>query len=154
MTDIPLASRGTIPADSPLQELGIIVIDHGSRREESNDQLLEYVELLKQHAGYKIVEPAHMEIASPNMAMAMDQCVRQGARYVVIHPWFLGPGRHWREHIPLLAAEAARAYPQLAYVITEPLGLHPGLVKATCDRITDALQQTTAATGNHAGAEN
>ena len=101
-----------------------------------------------------IVEPAHMEIASPNMVMAMDQCVRQGARYVVIHPWFLGPGRHWREHIPLLAAEAARAYPQLAYVITEPLGLHPGLVKATCDRITDALQQTTAATGNHVGTEN
>ena len=154
MTDIPLASRGTIPADPPLQELGLIVIDHGSRREESNDQLLEYVELLKQQAGYKIVEPAHMEIASPNMSMAMDRCVRQGARYVVIHPWFLGPGRHWREHIPVLAAEAAHAHPQLAYVVTEPLGLHPGLLRATCARITDALRQGPADTGNHVEAGN
>ena len=155
MTDTPLASRGTIPADPPLQELGIIVIDHGSRREESNNQLLDYVELLKQRAGYKIVEPAHMEIASPDMATAMDQCVRQGARYIVIHPWFLGPGRHWREHIPGLAAEAARPYPQVAYVVTEPLGLHPGLVEATCDRINDALRHTGATPADeHAGAEN
>ena len=147
MTENPITSRGSIPVDPPLDELGIIVIDHGSRREQSNGQLLDYVELLRQQAGYKIVEAAHMEIATPDMSMAMNSCVGQGARYIVIHPWFLGPGRHWREHIPQLAAEAARPHPQLSYVITEPLGLHPGLVEATCDRITDALRQTTVDSG-------
>ena len=147
MTKSPSRSRGSIPVDPPLDELGIIVIDHGSRREESNGQLLDYVDLLRERAGYRIVEPAHMEIATPDMAMAMNNCVRQGARYIVIHPWFLGPGRHWREHIPQLAAEAARPHPQLAYVISEPLGLHPGLVEATCDRITDALGQAAVHSG-------
>ena len=147
MTENPSTSRGSIPANLSTDELGIIVIDHGSRREESNRQLLDYVDLLKERAGYRIVEPAHMEIATPDMAMAMNNCVRQGARYIVIHPWFLGPGRHWREHIPQLAAEAARPHPRLAYVITEPLGLHPGLVEATCDRITDALGHVTVHSG-------
>src|SRR5262245_47490102 len=40
----------------------IILIDHGSRRTESNDQLLEVVEAYRRHSGQAIVEPAHMEL--------------------------------------------------------------------------------------------
>jgi sirohydrochlorin ferrochelatase len=148
VTRNPLISRGVIPVDPPGEQLGIIVIDHGSRRSESNSQLLDFVQLLKRQGQYKIVEPAHMEIAQPDMATAMDNCVRQGALYIVIHPWFLGPGRHWREHIPRLAADAASSHSQVAYVVTEPLGLHPGLVQATFDRILEALDENRAAAGS------
>ncbi|XP_072984823.1 sirohydrochlorin ferrochelatase, chloroplastic isoform X1 [Typha latifolia] len=39
---------------------GVIIVDHGSRRQESNLMLNEYVAMFKSRTGYRIVEPAHM----------------------------------------------------------------------------------------------
>ncbi|WJX78215.1 sirohydrochlorin ferrochelatase [Trifolium repens] len=39
---------------------GVIIVDHGSRRKESNLMLNEFVEMFRQKTGYQIVEPAHM----------------------------------------------------------------------------------------------
>ena len=56
--------------------------------------LLDVVALFQQHTGYAIVEPAHMELAEPSIGTAFDRCIERGARLVVIHPYFLLPGRH------------------------------------------------------------
>jgi hypothetical protein len=40
----------------------------------------------KQHTGYAIVEPAHMELAEPSIGVAFDRCIERGARLVVVHP--------------------------------------------------------------------
>lgn len=44
---------------------GLIVVDHGSRRAESNTMFEEFVRAWRAEAGYPIVEPAHMELAEP-----------------------------------------------------------------------------------------
>jgi sirohydrochlorin ferrochelatase len=48
--------------------IGVFVVDHGSRRAESNEMLLEVVQMFQQRSGYTIVEPAHMELAEPTIA--------------------------------------------------------------------------------------
>jgi sirohydrochlorin ferrochelatase len=104
---------------------GIVIVDHGSRREESN-QLLEQIASLfsKRFAEkYNIVEPAHMEIAEPSIAAAYDRCVKRGASRVIVCPFFLGPGKHWTSDIPRLAAEAAQQHPHTTYHVTHPLGI-------------------------------
>ena len=93
---------------------GVIIVDHGSRRSESN-HLLE--ELASRFAArfaeaFDIVEPAHMELAEPTIATAYARCAAQGATRVVVCPFFLGPGKHWTEDIPRLTAAAARQFPQ------------------------------------------
>jgi len=134
--------------DASPESVGVIVIDHGSRRDESNRLLLDVVEQLRRAAGWPIVEPAHMELAEPSMGTAMDRCVKQGARLIVIHPYFLGPGRHWEEDIPRLAAEAARGHANLRYLVTAPLGPHPMMSRIMQDRIEQALARQVA-TGEH-----
>ena len=52
-----------------------------------------------------------MELAEPSIATAYNECVRQGALQIVVHPFFLLPGRHWDRDIPQLAAEAAAEHP-------------------------------------------
>lgn len=122
---------------------GVIVVDHGSRRAESNDQLLDVVRLFAAAeataAGFAIVEPAHMELASPTIAEAFARCVARGARSVIVFPYFLAPGRHWREDIPALAAAAAAQHQGIPFVVTPPLGLHPALVEIMHARIAEAL---------------
>ncbi|KAF6143724.1 hypothetical protein GIB67_030614 [Kingdonia uniflora] len=39
---------------------GVIIVDHGSRRQKSNLMLNEFVSMFKDETGYAIVEPAHM----------------------------------------------------------------------------------------------
>ena len=122
------------------ENTGVIIIDHGSRREDSNLMLLDLVALFTQSTGFRIVEPAHMELAEPSLQTAYTRCVTRGATLIVIHPYFLLPGRHWEEDIPTLAEEAAGKHPGTRYLVTSPLGLHPRLVDVISDRIEQCLQ--------------
>jgi sirohydrochlorin ferrochelatase len=117
----------------------VIVVDHGSRRREAND-MLDKVACLYQHTtGVAIVEPAHMELAEPTIAQAFARCVARGARRVIVHPYFLSPGRHSTSDIPTLAAEAAAAHPGVDYLVTDALGLDPRMAEVMHRRVTEAL---------------
>lgn len=118
---------------------GVIIVDHGSRRKESNLMLNEFVTMFREKTGYPIVEPAHMELAEPSIKDAFGLCVQQGANRVIVSPFFLFPGRHWNQDIPSLTAEAAKDYPGVSYIVTAPLGLHEQLVDVINDRIKYCL---------------
>jgi sirohydrochlorin ferrochelatase len=121
------------------KEVGIVVVDHGSRRAESNDLLLEVVAHYEKQSPFSIVEPAHMELAEPSLGVAFGRCVERGAKLVIVHPYFLLPGRHWNGDIPQLAAEAAARYVGVRYLVTAPLGLHPLMASVMQARIEQCL---------------
>jgi sirohydrochlorin ferrochelatase len=104
---------------------GIIIVDHGSRRDESNQMLERVAELFADRfrGRYAIVEPAHMELAEPSIATAYARCVERGATRVVVCPFFLGPGKHWTQDIPHLTATAAARFPHTRYHVTQTLGI-------------------------------
>ena len=105
---------------------GIIIVDHGSRRAESN-QMLEVVAAnfasKYDGEGFNIVEPAHMELAMPDIAAAYGKCVERGASEIVILPYFLAEGKHWTRDIPSLTHQASTEFPGTRYSIAPPLGL-------------------------------
>ena len=103
--------------------------------------LLRVVEMFRRESQYAIVEPAHMELAEPSIATAVGRCVQRGAKLIVVHPYFLLPGKHWHEDIPRLASEAAHEHPGLRFIVTEPLGLHPLMANIMQERIQASLDQ-------------
>jgi sirohydrochlorin ferrochelatase len=86
---------------------GIIIVDHGSRRPESNTMLERVAELF----------------AGRFASTAYAACVRRGATNVIVAPFFLGPGKHWNNDIPRLTAEAAADFPGTRYHVTQTLGI-------------------------------
>ena len=124
---------------SPSQT-AVILVDHGSRREESNELLLQVVEAYRQHTDWEIVEPAHMELAEPSIATAFARCVERGAERVIVFPYFLGPGRHWDQDIPALSAKAAQACGDVDFLVTAPFGLHELMLRVIDQRIAECLQ--------------
>ena len=124
-------------------QLGIVIVDHGSKREESN-QMLERVAALyaeRFRAKRPIVQPAHMELAEPSIATAYAACVKLGARRIVVLPFFLGPGKHWTQDIPRLTADAAAQFPGTHYHVAHPLGID--------DLILDLLDKRLAHCVDH-----
>ncbi len=122
---------------------GIIIVDHGSRRDESNRMLERVAELFAQRFGRRnpIVEPAHMELAEPSIATAYARCVERGAERVVVCPFFLGPGKHWTQDIPTLTAAAAAAFPHTRYHVAPTLGID--------DLILDLLDKRASHCAGH-----
>ena len=122
-----------------LSGVGIILVDHGSKVAEANAMLDEVVRMFRESTGAPIVEPAHMELAEPTIAQAFARCVEQGAHQVVVHPYFLAPGRHSTEDIPSMVKKVARAHPELSATVTQPLGLDPRMSQIILDRIQAEL---------------
>jgi len=123
--------------------LGLVVVDHGSRRHQANWAHEEFVRTWPDRGRYRAIEPAHMELAEPSIAAAFAACVAAGATTVVIAPYFLWPGSHWDRDIPELAAEASRHHPGIGYLVTAPLGSHPLLSQIVDERVSYCLAHAT-----------
>ena len=133
------ATPTATPAPIDRKTVGVIVVDHGSRRAASNDMLLDVVEMFRRNSDWSIVEPAHMELAEPSIAAAFDRCVERGAKTVIVHPYFLLPGKHWSQDIPALTEEAAAKHPGVHWLVTAPLGIHDMMAAVMNDRIGHCL---------------
>lgn len=106
----------------------ILLVDHGSRRQEANDMLTCMANLVQAMAGPEvIVRPAHMELAEPSIAAGFASCVEAGATEVVVFPYMLSPGKHSTGDIPRMVGEVAVNYPAVTYTVTPAFGVHEKL---------------------------
>ena len=117
------------------QERAILLVDHGSRRAEANAQLERLAEGVRRQRPGWAVRTAHLELAEPDVATALDACAAEGLLDVVLPPFFLSPGRHTREDLPALVREACQRNPGLAVHVTEPLGVDDAVVSLVLQRI-------------------
>jgi sirohydrochlorin ferrochelatase len=101
---------------------GLLVVDHGSRRAASNDQLGEVAAMVRNLRPDALVHEAHMELTEPSIRTAFDRLVADGAKEVVVLLYFLSNGRHVQEDVPALVAEAAAAHPGVEWRIGRALG--------------------------------
>eukprot|EP00899_Mesostigma_viride_P020789 jgi/Mesvir1/28711/Mv19682-RA.1 len=142
---VPKAKEKPREADNKmfreLERVGVVVVDHGSRRKESNEMFEEFVAMFAEQGPYHIVEAAHMELAHPSIHDAFARCVERGAHAVIVSPFFLFPGRHWKSDIPDLAAQASSALGGIPFLVTAPLGQHPLLLQVINDRIEHCLSR-------------
>lgn len=118
---------------------GVILVDHGSRVAESNDALLLVAKRFQATLQHALVEAAHMELAEPSIDSAVDRCVARGANRIVVVPFFLLPGRHWRKDIPNLTQMACARHGNLPYLVTAPLGDAQGVVDVLIGRMSTCL---------------
>lgn len=116
---IDVTSNRRLAKDFDWPGTGIVIVDQGSRRQESNRRHEAFVEGWRASGRYPMVESAHMELADPSIPTAFDACVA-AATHVVIAPFFLWPGTHWDRDIPALAAQAAARHPGVGYLVTAP----------------------------------
>lgn len=110
----------------------LLVVAHGSRRTESNDEVRRLTDELRAAAGdeYKQVECAFLELAEPSIPEGIDCCVAEGAGEVVILPYFLSAGRHVAKDIPEIVATSQAQHPLVSLRIAPYLGQAPSLVNS------------------------
>lgn len=118
----------------------LLIVDHGSTVERSNQLLHEMASLVQERCDDMIVRAAHMSLASPSFEEAVAMTVADGASQVVVFPYMLLPGRHAIKDMSDLVAAAVGAYPHVQFLLSKPFGIHEGLARAVADRVYQALE--------------
>ncbi len=112
----------------------IVLVDHGSKREEANRVVGELADRLGTATG-EPVYPCHMELAEPTISQAVERAVAEGADFLYVFPFFLVPGRHSREDIPRMVSEAAGRHPGIGWRVDEPFGAAAEMVSMILERM-------------------
>jgi len=106
--------------------VGILLMDHGSRNEESNLRLHELARQYQTTIGSSkvLVRAAHMEIATPSIADGLQSLVTAGVDEIICHPFFLSAsGRHVSEDIPRIVSSAIESLQiEIPVETTAPVG--------------------------------
>jgi len=119
---------------------GVLVVGHGSRRHEANEDVREASRRIGERGRFDLIEAAFLEIEHPNIREGFGRLVERGANEITVHPYFLSPGRHTRGDIPLEVREAASHYAGVSYRISEPLSAHPLVIEASVQRIFESIE--------------
>jgi len=114
----------------------LLLVAHGSRRRESNDEVRSLAEGLRGRAGgrFDIVQCAFLELAEPSISDGIDACIASGAGTVVVIPYFLSAGRHVVEDIPELVAAKRRQHPKVRIELAPHLGAAEDIAQLLLDQ--------------------
>ena len=120
----------TTTTPKKIATIGVLLIDHGSRNENSNKRLEHlatlyqaFVEPADRRSTNIIVKACHMEIASPSIQDGISLLLDAGVEEIICHPFFLSPGRHVTQDIPQLVQESIDSLSvSIPVRTTEPVG--------------------------------
>ncbi len=104
---------------------GVLLISHGSKSQETKNEVKALLETLQRNSPIEIFAYAFLEIASPSIPEGIDNCVSQGVTNLLILLNFLNSGRHVNNDIPDIIAQARNKYPHVCFSISIPIGQHP-----------------------------
>ena len=108
----------------------LALIAHGSRREQSNIEVVMLAEKLKQKCSdhYPIICTGFLELAEPLIPDAIKQCIDAGATSIIVLPYFLNSGLHVIEDIPTIVNDIVRNYPDVHIKIAHHIGASPLMI--------------------------
>ena len=142
------ATEGPPPATESIKTIGILLMDHGSRNEASNQRLHELARMYREYtrSGNVVVAAAHMEIAKPSIPDGMQELIDRGVDEIICHPYFLSPGRHVQKDIPEIIEQAKLSMQiQIPVTTTDPVGSQTlimlGAIDALVQQASGNLQQ-------------
>ena len=119
----------------------IILVGHGSPKKDANN--VEVIagllhRMLHPNCADNCVKVAYLQFTQPDIGAAIDACVAEGSRRVIVHPFFLYGGVHVTRDIPAKIAEGKKKHPGVEFVYTQSLGIHEGLARIIVERIRSA----------------
>lgn len=119
----------------------LLVVAHGSRRTESNDEVRTLTDRVRAAAEgrFAAIECAFLELAPPSIPDGLEQLIGRGATHITVLPYFLAAGRHVAEDIPADVAQTRAAHPDVTIEIAPYLG--------TSDAMPGLLLDTIGVTG-------
>ena len=113
---------------------GFLIVAHGSRKSDANQQVIELVEKLSNYFQSTMFQPAFMELASPTIEDGINALAKKNMDQLIAYPYFLFKGMHFSKDIPNLIQNIIdNLEKKIPFKMLDPVGHHP--------KITDLVQE-------------
>lgn len=119
------------------QTTALLLMAHGSRRAEANQELVDLAERLLKRNEYSIIEPCYLELAEPDIVTSGSTCVSKGATRVLMVPYFLSAGVHIQRDLAEARDQLMEKHPEIEFRLGPPLGPHEFLDKLVQERVRE-----------------
>lgn len=116
----------------------ILLFSHGSLLCGAERNLLALAKRMRERGDAPIVEIGFLNYTEPTFEHAVASCVVQGAKRIVIAPYFLVAGKFVVKDLPAQIESARAAHPGVAFVVADVIGFHEGLADAILDSAAGA----------------
>lgn len=116
----------------------VILMGHGSRVPDASKGMEEVAERLRQSGEYGVIDTCYMSRLGVRFPEVFAKCVQQGAKKVILIPYFLHLGLHMRLDIPTMMKKEADKYPSVKLVFGKNLGFDELLVGLVQKRIGES----------------
>lgn len=116
----------------------LLLIGHGSRDAEGNEEFLEMVRQLREKNPQQRIDAAFVELAEPGIQAALDRYADPAPKTIWIMPVLFFAAGHSKVEIPEIVNEARRRLPHVAFHYGAPLGIHPILLDIVHERVVAA----------------
>lgn len=102
----------------------LLIVAHGSRREQSNSEVKLLAEKVAANIVFAIDEVlvAFLEFASPSIAEAINTSFTQGVEEIIVLPYFLSTGNHVIRDIPSEINNAMKRWPDRKVALLSHIG--------------------------------
>jgi len=117
---------------------GILLLGHGSRREEANQVIRDICELVKERYGEGLYEVGYLSFGEPTLAEAVENLIAAGAKKIIVVPVFLVTGNHIKRDIPSRLLLQKTSHPDIQFVLAGHLGADPRIADIIMDRAKNA----------------
>lgn len=118
----------------------IIILGHGSRVPEASQAMDKVANTLKEKYGYSIVETCNMSLLGPKFEETLAKCAEQGAKNIILIPYFLHEGIHMKIDVPKIMQRYIQKYPDVKLIFGKSLGFDPFLADIVQKRIDESTQ--------------
>lgn len=125
----------------------LLIIAHGSRRKESNDEVRRLTQRISENSGpaFDSVTCAFLEISSPQVDSAIVDLAESGATNIKIFPYFISAGMHVLDDIPRIVEEEKTNYPAISFEILPHLGALQGISSLILTHIYNSVPASASA---------
>jgi sirohydrochlorin ferrochelatase len=118
---------------------GLVVIGHGTLDVRGKAEFLETAAQLAHQLPQWVVEPAYLEMAAPNLAVAVERALTRGATSVQVLPLLLFAAGHAKLDLPQLVDQIVADHPALGLEQGAVLSCQADLVALSALRFCEAL---------------
>lgn len=126
------------------QNDAILLIAHGSRRKQANDDLVELAKQIQSARSGMDVQIGYLELTEPSIPDGAAACVQNGARRVFLLPYFLSAGTHVANDLEDFCKQFEADYSGVSFSVCQPIGLHPLVSTILLERLDQKLSDVDA----------
>jgi sirohydrochlorin cobaltochelatase len=119
-------------------DYAVCIAGHGSRDKDGIEEFLTLSSKFKEREPKRIVECGFLEFAKPTIDEAIEKCVQDGIKNIVVIPGVLMAAGHAKNDMPSEVIAVSRKYPSVNITYGRSLDVHPKVLRVCENRIKTA----------------